>query len=81
MSFFDSVPQPPPEPEQRDRPARMRPDTVIPGSVPAGLLLVRTDQVTVAAGSIRAYPNGFEFTVHTRLRRVDQENRRRLAAA
>jgi hypothetical protein len=74
MSFFDSITQPPPpEPEQRDRPAWMRPDTVIPGSVPAELLLGRTDQVAVAVGSVRAYPNGFEFTVHTRLRRVDQE--------
>jgi hypothetical protein len=51
----------------------MRPDTVIPASVPADLLLVRTDQVAVAVGSVRAYPNGFEFTVHTRLHRVDRE--------
>jgi hypothetical protein len=51
----------------------MRPDAVIPGSVPAELLLVRTDQVAVAVGSVRAYPNGFEFTVHSRLRRVDRE--------
>jgi hypothetical protein len=73
MSFFDSIPQaPPPEPEQRDRPVWMRPDTVIPGSVPAELLLVRTDQVAVAVGSVRAYPNGFEFTVHAR-HRGDQE--------
>jgi hypothetical protein len=51
----------------------MRPDTVVPGSVPAELLLVRTDQVAVAVGSVCAYPNGFEFTIHARLRRVDRE--------
>ena len=49
MSFSDSIPQPsPPEPEQRERPAWMRPDTVIPGAVPAELLLVGTDQVAAA---------------------------------
>jgi hypothetical protein len=74
MSFFESIPQPPPpEPEQSRRPAWVRPDTVIPGSVPGELLVVRTDEVAVAVGSIRAYPNGIEFTVHTRLRRVDPE--------
>lgn len=73
MSFFDSIPQPPPEPEQWHRPSWLRPDTVIPASVRAELLLFRTDQVAVSVGSVRAYPNGFEFTVHTRLRRVDAE--------
>lgn len=46
----------------------MRPDGVIPGSVPAGLLLIRTAKVAVAVGGVRAYPNGFEFAVHARLR-------------
>jgi hypothetical protein len=41
---------------------------VIPGSVPGELLLVRTVDVAVAIGSIRAYPSGFEFTVHVRTR-------------
>jgi hypothetical protein len=50
----------------------MRPDTVIPGSVPGEPVLIRAEQVAVAIGSIRSYPNGFEFTVHTRLRHVDQ---------
>jgi hypothetical protein len=72
MSFFDSIPQPPPEPRQRlRRPAWERPGTVIPGSVPAELILARTDEVAVAVGSVRAYPNGFEFTVHVRARRAD----------
>jgi hypothetical protein len=50
----------------------MRSDAVIPGSVPAEVVLIRTDQIAVAVGSVRAYPNGFEFAVHTR-RRSDDE--------
>jgi hypothetical protein len=73
MSFFESIPQPSPEPRRRPRrPAWTRPDAVIPGSVPAAVVLIRTDQVAVAAGSVRAYPNGFEFTLHRRLRREDE---------
>jgi hypothetical protein len=70
MSFFDSIPQPPPPPEPvpRPRPAWMQPDAVIPGSVQAELVLIRTGQVAVAIGSVRAYPNGFEFTAHVRVR-------------
>lgn len=74
MSFFESIPQPPPpsEPVRRRRPAWMRSDAVIPGSVPAEVMLIRTEQVAVAVGSVRAYPNGFEFAVHVRLRREDE---------
>jgi hypothetical protein len=74
MSFFDSVPQPPPPPEpvRRSRPAWMRSDAVIPGSVRGEVVLIRTEQVAVAVGSVRAYPNGFEFTVHVRLRHEDE---------
>ena len=70
MSFFDSIPKPPPPqpPRRMPRPAWQRPETVIPGSVPGDIVLVRTEQVAVAIGSVRAYPNGFEFTVHVRLR-------------
>jgi hypothetical protein len=50
----------------------MRSDAVIPGSVAAEVVLIRTDQVAVAVGSVRAYPNGFELTVHVRLRGEDE---------
>ncbi len=50
----------------------MRSDAVIPGSVPAEVVLIHTEQVAVAVGSVRAYPNGFEFTLHTRLRSEDE---------
>jgi hypothetical protein len=74
MSFFDSLPQPPPPEPVRSpsRPPWMRSETVIPGSVPAEVIVVRTEQVAVAVGSVRAYPNGFEFTVHVRMRREDE---------
>ena len=69
MGFFESIPQPPaPGPVRRLRPAWMRSDAVIPASVPAEVVLIRTEQVAVAVGSVRAYPNGFEFTLHIRLR-------------
>jgi hypothetical protein len=70
MSFFESIPQPPPpEPVRQRRPAWMRSDAVIPASVPAEVVLIRAEQVAVAVGSVRAYPNGFEFALHIRLRR------------
>jgi hypothetical protein len=73
MSFFESIPQPPPPapPAPERRPAWVRPDTVIPGAVPAEVMLIRTGEVAVAVGSVRAYPNGFEFTVHVRGRHAD----------
>ena len=74
MSFFDSFPQPPPPPEpvRLPRPAWMQPDAVIPGSVPAELMLIRTEQVAVAVGGVRAYPNGLEFTLHVRMQGRDE---------
>jgi len=73
MSFFDSIPQPPsPEPVRRRRPAWMRSDAVIPRLVPWEVMLARTGQAAVAVGGLHAYPNGFEFTVHARLRREDE---------
>jgi len=44
---------------------------MIPGWSPAGLTLIRTDDVAVAVGGLRGYPNGFEFTVHVRLRQQE----------
>jgi hypothetical protein len=50
----------------------MQPDEVIPVSVPGELLLIRTEQVVVAIDGIRAYPNGFEFAAHVRMRGKDE---------
>lgn len=69
VSFFDEIPQPPPpEPVPQPRPVWAQPENVIPGSVPGELLLIRTEDIAVAIGSIRAYPNGFEFTALVRTR-------------
>jgi hypothetical protein len=43
-----------------------------PRSVPAEVVLIRTERVAVAVGCVRAYPNGSEFTVHIHLRREDE---------
>src|ERR1700761_9036692 len=74
MSFFESFPDPPPPPPRglTLRSPWLASETVIPGSVPGELLLVHTDAIAVAIGSLRAFPNGLEFTVHVRLRRVDE---------
>jgi hypothetical protein len=73
MSFFESIPSPlPPEPVESEQPAWARPDTMIPGTVPGEVLLARTHQAAVALGSVRAYPNGFEFTLHVRTRDKDE---------
>lgn len=45
---------------------------MIPGSVPAEVALIRIEEVAVAVGSVRAYPNGFEFTLHGRIRHGDE---------
>ena len=49
----------------------MRQDGMIPGWSSARLLLIRTGAVAVAVGGVRGYPNGFEFTVHVRLRQQE----------
>ena len=51
MGFFESIRQtPPPEPVRSRRPAWMRSDAVIPGLVPAEVMLVRTDEVAIGRG-------------------------------
>jgi hypothetical protein len=48
VSFFESVPELPPPPfEGPEPPAWMRQDAMVPGWLPAGLLLIRTDDVAV----------------------------------
>jgi hypothetical protein len=71
VSFFDSVPELPSPSAWYGNPAWLRPDGVMPGVAPAALSLIRTDEVAVAVSSVRAYPNGFEFTVHARVRHED----------
>ena len=79
MTFFDDEP-PFPEPELPTRRARERwerPDFTLPGTVPGHFLLLRTDTVAVSLGNFRAYPTGFEFTLHTRKRPTEEVRHRR----
>jgi hypothetical protein len=71
MSFFESIPPPPP-PEwvPPETPAWMRPDEIVPGALSGEMVIARTRQAAVALGSVRAYPNGFEFTLHVRTRKA-----------
>lgn len=77
MSFFDSFPRPPrPEPvPEPPRPAWVKPEFEVPGSVAVDMVLLRTDEVAVTLGLLRAYSTGFEFTVDTRSRRAGQHHR------
>lgn len=69
MGFFDSIPPPPrPQPQREVRHPWERPHHLIPATVPADIVVIRTDRVAVAVGNLRGYPNGFEFTVHVRSR-------------
>ncbi len=46
-------------------------NNVVPGVAPAAAILARTEQTVVAVTGIRAYPTGFGFTLHLRLRNLD----------
>jgi hypothetical protein len=73
MSFFDSLPKPPP-PEPQPRSPRhlwQQPDNVLPGTIAAELLLVRTESAAVALGGLQCYPHGFAFSLHVRVRRLE----------
>src|SRR4029453_7941109 len=81
MSFF----QPPAPPEGPwFQPVAVSPPTwdsppgnVLPGVVPLVVVVARTDRTVVAVSGLRAYPTGFGFTLHLRLRdrspREDQQ--------
>ena len=75
MDFFEAFPAPSPPRRPARPPVRpwTRPDTVVPGSVAAEAVVACTDAVAVAVGSLRAYANGFEFTVHVRQRATDDD--------
>jgi hypothetical protein len=44
------------------------PHNVLPGIAPVELIIARTNETVVATAGIRAYPEGFEFTLSLRLR-------------
>jgi hypothetical protein len=64
---------PPPNPPQAEHrwPAWIQPPRdVVPAIVPAERVLAHTPQRAVGLTGIRAYPNGFGFTLHLRLREL-----------
>jgi len=75
MAFFDSFPKPaapePPLPSPRHR--WQQPDDVIPGTVAAELLLLRTESAAVALGSLQCYPHGFAFSLQVRVRDLEDD--------
>lgn len=72
MSFF-APPPPPPEPRYEPRAVVQHPwfgppEATLAGVVTIELILARTDDTVIAVSGVRAYPIGFLFTVHVRLR-------------
>jgi hypothetical protein len=56
------------------------PDNVLPGVVPAELIVARTDRTVVAVTGLRAYPTGIGFTLSVRLRDLSDRERWRFAS-
>jgi hypothetical protein len=82
MSFFEP-PARPPEGVARamvvSPPAWLGPPhNVLPGIAPVQLLIARTDKTVVAVAGIQAYPAGFSFTLHLRLRNLSAREERQL---
>jgi hypothetical protein len=59
----------PPEPHRRAAWIQP-PEDVVPAVAPVERLLARTPQRAIGLTGIRAYPNGFGFTLHIRLREL-----------
>ena len=49
---------------------------VVPGLAPVAAILARTEETVVAVTGIRAYPAGFGFTLHLRLRDIPRRQGR-----
>jgi len=64
--FFEPPPPAPPEPEPPPTPPWFSaPRGMLPGVIPAELLLARTDEVAVCVTRLAAYTTGFEFEIRT----------------
>jgi hypothetical protein len=62
VSFFGwSSAESRPRPERGARPHWAKPEAILPASVPADLILARSDAAAVAVGSLQVYPTGFAF--------------------
>jgi hypothetical protein len=74
MGFFERPRRPPVEitrAEVVSPPVWMGPPhAVLPGIVPLGLVVARTEETVVAIAGLQVYPEGFGFTLNLRLRTV-----------
>ena len=82
MSFFEP-PAPPPVPVMHAAvvsppPWLGPPLNALPGIAPVELVVARTDETVVALAGIQAYPAGFGFSLHVRLRNVSAREEQRL---
>lgn len=71
MNFFENFPEPPPPPEPPPAPPRpvwMKPVAALPSVMAENAIIVRDDRLAISIGGLSAYPNGFEFSIHIRLR-------------
>jgi hypothetical protein len=82
MSFFEPPARPPAGVARAvavSPPAWLGPPhNVLPGIAPVQLIIARTDQTVVAVAGIQAYPAGFSFTLHLRLRNLSAREERQL---
>jgi hypothetical protein len=75
MNFFESFPDPPPPPEPPPAPPRptwLKPVATLPAAMAENAIIIRDERLAIAVGGLSAYPNGFEFSIHIRVR--DREN-------
>lgn len=71
MDFFESFPDPPPPPEPPPAPPRpvwLKPVAAVPAVVAENAIIVRDERLAIYVGGLSAYPNGFEFSLHIRVR-------------
>lgn len=84
MGFFDLPDREPDDDEldvddQEDSFDGLRPGAWVAGVVPLELVVARSDQAAVVVSRISAYPDGFELTVNSHLRRTVKRTRRHRA--
>jgi hypothetical protein len=54
------------------------PHNVLPGIAPVQLIIARSEETVIAVAGIQAYPAGFSFTLHLRLRNLSAREERQL---
>src|SRR5262249_4587082 len=69
MDFFESLPEPAPQPPETEETRAgtgiwRRPSAVLGGSAAVDLMMIHTEDGTCALRDFHAFTNGFEFTMH-----------------